>query len=65
MKKVVPISRPLEQLDFHDSKIVEIVVRDDSRVVWVNVDGVCRLRVCRIEKLVVTDQRKKRKEMSQ
>ena len=37
--------------------VVEISIRDDGRVIWVNVDGVCRLRCCRIEKLVVDDRR--------
>jgi len=60
-KKVVPISRLPEQIDLHDSKVVELVIRDDGKVVWVNVDGVCRLRVCRIESLVIEDQRKKKR----
>lgn len=30
---------------------VEIKIKSDGKVLWVNVDGVCRLRVCMIEKL--------------
>lgn len=41
-----------EQLDITGAKRVEVRVRDDGCVVWVNVDGLCRLRVCRIEEAV-------------
>lgn len=38
---------------------VEVLVRDDGSVLWVNVDGICRLRICRIgdNQLVITDER--------
>jgi len=36
--------------DIFDGKEIEIVVRDDSKVVWVNVNGVCALRICGIDK---------------
>ena len=32
---------------------VEIRIREDGKVVWVNVDGICRFRACRIENLIV------------
>lgn len=43
---------------------VEIVIRDDGRTVWVNVDGVCALRVGNIPKLVVQDKRVKQVDFS-
>lgn len=40
--------------------VVEIMVSNDGSVIWVNVDGVCRLRVCRIPHLVVLDMREEK-----
>lgn len=40
-------------LDITGATIVEVKVRDDGKVLWVNIDGVCRLRVCRIETLAL------------
>jgi hypothetical protein len=33
--------------------VVEVQVHEDNSVLWVNVDGVCILRICRIPKLTV------------
>lgn len=38
---------------------VDISIRPDGKVVWVNVDGLCVLRICRIPRLDVDDGRKK------
>jgi hypothetical protein len=46
-------------LDINNPTIVEVLIRDDGTVVWVNIDGLCRLRVCRIKKLTVDDRRPK------
>jgi hypothetical protein len=49
--------------DITDAKEVEIIIRADSKVVWVNVDGHCVLRVCRpegsgrVQELVLRDDR--------
>jgi hypothetical protein len=43
----VDITRPRE---------VEVRIREDRRVVWVNVDGICVLRVCQIPDLEVCDE---------
>lgn len=37
---------------------VEVLIRHDGKVVWVNVDGICRFRACRIVNLEVNDERK-------
>lgn len=37
---------------------VEILIREDKKVIWVNVDGVCRLRICQIPELLVNDSSK-------
>ena len=46
-----------EQLDITGAKIVEVSIRSDGKVIWINVDGVCRLRVCQIEHLEIDDRR--------
>lgn len=48
---------PSKSLDITSPEGVEIVIRGDSKVVWVNVNGICMLRACRIKKLVLDDQR--------
>lgn len=42
-------------LDVSDTSAVEVLIRKDKKVVWVNVDGVCVLRVCNIPDLEVND----------
>ncbi len=37
--------------------VVEVSVRDDGKVVWVNVDGKCELRACQIGAIVLDDRR--------
>lgn len=39
------------QTDITAPKAVQIQVREDGKVIWVNVDGVCMLRCCQIEHL--------------
>ncbi len=36
---------------------VEIDIRFDGEVLWVNVDGKCALRVCRIPAIILKDSR--------
>ncbi len=36
---------------------VEIMIRHDGKVIWVNIDGKCLLRACRIKNLTLDDQR--------
>jgi len=38
---------------------VDIQVRSDGRVVWINVDGACVLRISHIPDLVLLDDRPK------
>lgn len=45
------------QLDITGADNVEIQIRRDSKVIWVNVQGVCVLRICQIKNLVLTDER--------
>ena len=48
------------QTDWTGAKVCEISIREDGKIVWINVEGVCLLRVCRIENLVLDDRRKKK-----
>ena len=41
------------QLDITAPKHVEISLSEDRSVLWVNVDGICALRICRIPELTV------------
>jgi len=43
--------------DFTEPEIVEILIRNDGNVVWVNVDGICKFRACKIHLLEVNDER--------
>lgn len=45
--------------DITGARAVEVSVRDDGKVLWVNVDGLCVLRVCRIDYIEVNDARRK------
>lgn len=42
-----------QMLDITGPELCEIQVRQDGKVIWVNVDGRCVLRVCQIEKLLM------------
>ena len=44
--------------DITAPKIVEVVIRCDSKVVWINTEKGCIFRACRIKKLTVDDRRK-------
>lgn len=46
-----------DMVDVTGPSIVELRIRNDSKVIWVNVDGICRFRACRIEKLDINDDR--------
>ena len=46
----------LTTLDITKPAYVEVLVSANG-VLWVNVEGICRLRACRIEQLDVRDER--------
>jgi len=41
------------QIDVTGAKHVQIQTRFDGKVIWINVDGICLLRICQIENLEV------------
>ena len=46
-----------KQIDISGAEVAEVSIKEDGKVLWINVDGVCVCRVCRIEKLVIDDRR--------
>lgn len=47
----------VEMQDITGADHVEILIRNDSKVLWINVNGVCALRVCQIKELDLIDKR--------
>ena len=43
-------------VDVTGAKSIEVIVRQDGTVLWVNINGVCAMRVCQAEKIVVRDE---------
>ena len=43
--------------DITGSEIVEVAIRDDSKVLWVNSEKGCVLRICQIKQFVLDDRR--------
>jgi hypothetical protein len=44
-------------LDITAPKGVEIIIKRDSSVIWVNTENGCVLRICQIPQLIVRDER--------
>lgn len=44
--------------DITGAEEVQIVIRNDSKVIWVNTEKGCVFRICQIKKLEVDDRRK-------
>jgi hypothetical protein len=39
-------------LDIEGPEFVEVTVKQDRGVLWINIDGRCAVRICQIKKLV-------------
>lgn len=48
----------IQLVDINGPEVVEIKIRNDGKVVWINVDGICRLRACQIKQLILEDDRR-------
>lgn len=46
-----------DTLDFTGPEVVELLIRHDGKVVWINIDGICRLRACQIKTVILQDDR--------
>lgn len=44
------------------SEVIEIVIRSDSKVIWINADGSCIYRISKIEGKVHVDDRRNEQE---
>lgn len=53
---VVPSPKD-RMLDITAPETVEIQISNNGKVVWINIDGHCMVRACRIGKLTVQDNR--------
>lgn len=49
------ISKRPPMTDITAPKLVEVQIRHDQKVIWVNVNGTCALRCCQVEHLVLPD----------
>jgi len=49
-------------IDSTTPKHMEIRIRHDGKVVWINIDGKCELRACQIGELSLLDDRNPTKE---
>lgn len=43
--------------DITGAEIVQIQIRNDGKVIWVNTENGCVLRICQIKKLEIVDLR--------
>jgi len=50
-----------ELLDINTPEHCEIEIREDGKVVWISIDGLTKVRICRIKNLYITDNRPERK----
>jgi hypothetical protein len=51
-----PLYDAPDMLDIAGAKLVEVEVSKDGKVIWINVDGICRLRICQIRAIEVKDR---------
>ena len=47
-----------KSIDVSGAEYCQIQIREDGKVVWINVNGICVCRVCRIEELRIIDDKK-------
>lgn len=44
-------------IDITGPEHVEIALNEAHEIIWVNVDGICRLRICKVKHLVIEDMK--------
>lgn len=50
----------MQELDLTGLSIVQITIREDGTVIWVNTEKGCVLRICGIDSLEIIDDRRKK-----
>lgn len=53
-----------EMTDLTGAHNVEVRIRADGKVMWINIDDVCRLRICQIDGAVIVHDERDDKERS-
>lgn len=48
-------------VDVTEPVSVDVAIREDGQVVWINVNGICVLRACRAQRINILDDRKRNK----
>lgn len=46
-----------KMLDITGADEVEILIRNDGKVIWININSVCVFRACKIKNLILNDRR--------
>lgn len=49
---------PLVLMDMSDITSLEVIIKADGKVLWLNTPGGCVFRACRIGRIMVYDERK-------
>jgi hypothetical protein len=44
-------------IDLYEPQEVEISIRSDGNVVWINIDGICHIRAIRPQNIAIDDRR--------
>ncbi len=57
IRNKVEESSKVELQDITEPEYLEILIKEDGKVVWINIDGICAFRACRIKKLILNDER--------
>ncbi len=45
-------------IDISKPEVIEILIKTDGKVIWINTENGCIFRACCIKKLIVNDGRK-------
>jgi hypothetical protein len=60
-KKVGTVSVDDQMVDVNMPLVVDIAINASGTILWVNVDGICRLRCCQMKpKVIRIEDRRKR-----
>ncbi len=55
--EVIKIATNDQVIDITAPSHVEVKIRGDGKVVWVNVDGICKFRACQVKEFKLIDER--------
>lgn len=51
-------SYEMSSIDITEPEVVQVDIKSDGKVIWINVNGICMFRACRIKNLEINDGRK-------